>query len=294
MPVNPTTLQNRAEALAARLPPLVLEAERIAHTVALGVHGLRRAGQGESFWQYRLYGVGDAASSIDWRRSARSEQLYVRQNEWEAAQTVWLWSDTSASMDYRSKKKYPSKVRRAALLMLALIALLNRGGESFAILASGIPPMRGKSGLYKAAEYMHDEERQSRSLPPFYILPSNAQVVFISDFLTPLKEVKELIAQYAMHGIRGHIVQIADPAEETLPFKGRVKFEGMEENDIPVDIKRADSIKHDYTRRFRGHKRGLEHITRAAGWHFTYHRTDKPPEAALLEIYMALSVKGAR
>ena len=294
MPVNPTTLQNRAEALASRLPPLVIEAERIAQTVAMGVHGLRRAGKGEDFWQYRPYGVGDAASTIDWRRSARSEQLFVRQNELASAQTVWLWSDTSASMDYRSRKKFPSKVRRGALLMLALIALLNRGGERFAIVASGIPPMRGKAGLYRAAEYMHDETRQSRSLPPFYILPRHAQVVFIGDFLSPLKEVKELIGLYAMHGIRGHIVQIADPAEENLPFKGRVKFTGLEEGDMTVDIKRADSIKADYARRFRGHRKGLEHIARAAGWHYSYHRTDRPPESALLEIYMALSVKGAR
>jgi uncharacterized protein (DUF58 family) len=293
MPVNPVTLQNRAEALAARLPPLVLEAEKIAMTVAQGVHGLRRAGPGENFWQYRLYSPGDPASAIDWRRSGRSEDLFVRQNEREASQTVWLWADTSASMDYRSKKKYPSKVRRGTLLMLALIALLARGGEKFAIIASGMPPLRGKSGLYRASEYMHDETRQSRSLPPFYILPRHAQVVFIGDFLSPLKEVKSLIGMYAAHGIRGHMVQIVDPAEETLPFIGRVIFEGLEDEE-DVEIKRVDSIKKDYARRFHGHCKGLAHLTRAAGWTYTMHRTDKPAEKALLELYMSLSILGAR
>ncbi len=48
-------LRQRAEALAATLPPLLVAAERVAATVAQGVHGRRRAGMGESFWQFRRY-----------------------------------------------------------------------------------------------------------------------------------------------------------------------------------------------------------------------------------------------
>src|SRR5271156_2368233 len=90
-PPAPGTLKHRAEELAAQLPPLLVEAERVAVTVSQGVHGRRRVGQGETFWQFRQYEPGDAATRIDWRESAKSQRLYVRETEWEAAQSVWLW-----------------------------------------------------------------------------------------------------------------------------------------------------------------------------------------------------------
>src|SRR5215472_8820812 len=97
-------LQHRAEQAAAALPPLLVAATRVAATVAQGVHGRRRVGQGETFWQFRQYQPGDSAQRIDWRESAKSQRLYVRETEWEAAQSVWLWRDASASMDYASTR----------------------------------------------------------------------------------------------------------------------------------------------------------------------------------------------
>ncbi len=83
-------LRAEAERQTAALPPLLADAQRLAATLILGEHGRRRAGQGETFWQYRRAEAGDPFTSIDWRRSARSDRLYVRQTEWEAAQTVSL------------------------------------------------------------------------------------------------------------------------------------------------------------------------------------------------------------
>ena len=119
----------RAEALGAHLPPLVVEAERVASTVMQGVHGRRRSGMGDSFWQFRPYLAGDAASRVDWRQSAKAERLYVRETEWEAAQTVVLWRDGGPRMQWRSHLAEVTKKDRASLLLLALAALLLRGGE---------------------------------------------------------------------------------------------------------------------------------------------------------------------
>ena len=134
-----TDRRRRAEQLAARLPPLLVAAERVAATVAQGVHGRRRVGVGETFWQFRPYQPGDAAGRIDWRQSARSAQLFLRDQEWEAAETVWLWVDASGSMAYRSAARLPTKQDRATLLVLALASLLTRAGERIALLgdASG-------------------------------------------------------------------------------------------------------------------------------------------------------------
>ncbi len=125
----PVSLRDRAEQTAAMLPPLLVAAERIAANVDQGVHGRRRVGQGETFWQFRQYMPGDAAGRIDWRKSAKSQRLYVRETEWEAAQSVWLWRDASASMDYTSAgyvagADWPAKRDRAELLLVALASLL--------------------------------------------------------------------------------------------------------------------------------------------------------------------------
>ena len=87
-----------ARTLAESMPRLILEARRIAATVIHGLHGRKRAGPGENFWQYRRFLSGEPARRVDWRRSARDEHLYVREQEWEAAHTVWLWPDRSPSM----------------------------------------------------------------------------------------------------------------------------------------------------------------------------------------------------
>ncbi|HTQ32016.1 MAG TPA: hypothetical protein VMI53_12465, partial [Opitutaceae bacterium] len=57
----------KSRKLAARVPRLILEARRVAATVIHGLHGRRRAGRGENFWQYRRFMSGEPASQIDWR-----------------------------------------------------------------------------------------------------------------------------------------------------------------------------------------------------------------------------------
>jgi uncharacterized protein (DUF58 family) len=287
--VAQASVQHRAEQLAARLPALLVAADRVATTVAQGVHGRRRVGQGESFWQIRQYEPGDATQRIDWRESAKSQRLYVRETEWEAAQSVWLWRDASSSMDYHSSPQLPTKQGRADLLLVALAALLVRGGERASLIGSGLPPLSGRVALNRIAALIdRPSGNAAASLPGFEPLPRHAQLVLIGDFLSPLDEVHAAIGRYAAGGLRGHMLQILDPAEETLPFDGRVRFEGIESDDA-VLISRVETVRADYLGRLAAHREGLAAIARPAGWSFATHRTDRPPHAALLALYMALS-----
>jgi uncharacterized protein (DUF58 family) len=284
-------LRDRAEQTAATLPPLLVAAERVASTVAQGVHGRRRVGQGETFWQFRQYQPGDAATRIDWRESAKSQRLYVRETEWEAAQSVWLWRDGSSSMDYSSARYisgggWPTKRDRAELLLVALASLLVRGGERLTLLGSGIAPMTGRVALSRVVQLV--EQRGAGSgLPDIEPLPRSGQLVLIGDFLAPLDVVNAQLAQFAGAGLRGHLLQIADPAEENLPFAGRVRFAGVEEREELV-IGRVETVREDYAERFRRHRDGLAAIARAVGWTIGYHRTDHPPHLALLAMHAAL------
>jgi uncharacterized protein (DUF58 family) len=290
-------LRDRAEQTAAVLPPLLVAAERVAATVAQGVHGRRRVGQGETFWQFRQYEQGDAAARIDWRESAKSQRLYVRETEWEAAQSVWLWRDASSSMAYSSAEylagEWPTKRDRAELLLVALASLLVRGGERLTLLGSGIAPMNGRIALTRLVEMIGHQPPRSESLPDFEPLPRAGQLVLIGDFLSPIDMVNSVVTRFAAAGLKGHMLQISDPAEEDLPFDGRIRFEGVEERDETV-ISRVESIRDGYSQRFQAHRAGLAAIAGRVGWSFGFHRTDRPPHLALLALYGALSADRRR
>ena len=287
-PAARSALRHRAEELAAQLPPLLVEAERVAVTVSQGVHGRRRVGQGETFWQYRQYEPGEPAQKIDWRESARSERLYVRETEWEAAESVWIWRDTSPSMDYASAKDLPTKRLRADLVALALAALLIRGGERVTLLGSGRPPATGNAVLNRLALQIERDEATGPSLPAFEQLPRYAQIVLIGDLLEPLPDIDGLARRFAAMGVKGHLLQVLDPVEETLPFEGRVRFEGLEQEDALL-LARVETVRSRYEEKLRQHRDGLQALTQAVGWSFAHHRTDRPPTTALLALYGALA-----
>jgi len=158
----------KARALAETLPRLILEARRIAATVIHGLHGRKRAGPGENFWQYRRFLSGEPARRVDWRRSARDEHLYVREQEWEAAHTVWLWPDRSPSMAFKSTQAQDSKLERCLVVAFALAEILVQAGERV-----GVPglmrPTGSRNVLDKLANaILHDvTERPSH---PSYLL----------------------------------------------------------------------------------------------------------------------------
>jgi len=281
------TTQSQAEILAALLPALLVAAERVAATVAAGVHGRRRTGPGETFWQYRPHRAGDAAAAIDWRQSARGDRLFVRENEWSAAQNVGLWVDRSASMAWRSDRELPFKGERARLLGLALAALLFKGGERVVPLGGGGGILAGPGALARLAALLESGAPEPAGLP------RHGEVVLLSDFLMPLAETEAMVRRLAGTGARGHLVQVLDPAEESLPFSGRIRFAGLEGEGETL-VRRAEGVRDDYLRRLAGHRDGLKAIAAAAGWSFACHHTDRPPQVALLALHALLSRDGAR
>jgi len=286
---------SRAEALAAVLPPLLVQAERVAATVSQGVHGRRRIGDGETFWQFRRYQPGDPATRIDWRQSGKSDRVYVRETEWEAAQSVWLWRDASASMNWRGSPRLATKLERAELLTLALAALLVRGGEHVALLGGGVAPAPGRSALQRLAVqlYRTGSEAAASGVPPAEPLPRDGRLVLTADFLSPLDELRAAIAAFSRRGVRGHLLQILDPAEESLPFAGRVLFAGTE-NEGEVLFGRTETVREAYRAAYLRHQEAVRDIARSVGWTLLIHRTDHAPETALLALYLALAGPAAR
>jgi len=285
----------RAENLGARLPPLLVAAERVAATVAQGVHGRRRVGQGDSFWQFRPYIEGDPFARIDWWQSAKSgrpapEGWVIRETEWEAAQTVCVWRDSSASMHWRSRLASVEKYERAELLLLALASLLLRGGERVTLITPAARSISGRAGLDRLAQALAGEAHSDAGVPPLVALPRHARVVLFGDFLSPLPEIQAAIGRLAAVPVGGHLLQILDPAEADLPYNGRIRFRGLEREGETL-IPRVEGVREEYGRRLKAQQDGLAAICTAAGFGFAIHRTDHSPEAALLGLYTALTAR---
>lgn len=288
-------LRHEAEELAAPLPALLVEAERVANTVAFGIHGRRRVGQGETFWQYRHYTTGDPRNAIDWRKSARaanSETLFVRDNEWEAAQSVYLYCDRSASMRYCSGPELPKKSDAATLMTLALALLLVRAGERIANLAGTVPPATGRAAFDRLAMELGSNDQDGNGavnkIPQSRKLPAHARVVLISDFLEPFNVICQKLDALTAQGITGHMVQISDPAEETFPFSGRLRFEAPSGGPM-VTFGRSENLKGDYRRAWVAHREALSNHATRTGWTFVSHCTDRPPQSALLSLFLDLA-----
>jgi uncharacterized protein (DUF58 family) len=273
----------QARTLAAAMPRLILEARRVAATVLHGLHGRRRAGPGENFWQYRRFVSGEPAARVDWRRSARDDHLYVREQEWEAAHTVWIWPDRSPSMVFASPLVRDSKLHRALVIALALAEVLVEGGERV-----GIPGLMRPTGSRNVIERMaqaivHDHGERA-SLPPRFAPSPPAEVVLLSDLWSDIDDVRRTIRQLSGGGARGHVVQIVDPAEETFPYWGRIEFVEPE-GAGRVTAGRAQAWRTDYAARVRRHRTEIRSETDRLAWSFTIHRTDRPASELLLALH---------
>jgi uncharacterized protein (DUF58 family) len=279
-------LQYEAEALGAGLPPLLVDAERLASAVSLGVHGRRKSGMGESFWQFRRYRPEDSSTAIDWRQSAKSQNLFVREREWEAAQSVWFWCDASAGMQFASGKV--TKAERARLLGLALASLLVRGGERVALYGEGHAPASSRAALRRIGHTLIDLPPSADALPPDSAISKNAQFVWFSDFLSPLGELEATLRRLAHSAVTGQLVHIIDPAEEDFPFAGRMRFEDTK-GALSETIGRAETVAGAYRARFKAHAETVGALARQLGWSYIAHRTDKPPQTALIALYADMS-----
>ena len=276
-----------ARALASVMPRLVLESRRIAATVIHGLHGRRRSGSGENFWQFRRFVSGEEARRIDWRRSARDDNLYVREREWEAAHTIWLWPDRSPSMAFSSRLARESKLDRTLTIAFALAEILVEAGERV-----GLPGLMRPTGSRAVIDRMADaiihDPTERTSLPAGFAPASLSEIVVLSDLWSPIEEIHSTLTQLSSNGSQGHLVQIVDPAEETFPYSGRVEFIEPEGGQS-ITTGRAEAWKRDYVARLARHRDEIRAETDKLGWSFAIHRTDRPATELLLALHARMS-----
>ncbi|UXX84947.1 DUF58 domain-containing protein [Roseovarius pelagicus] len=294
MTTSPASLRGRAEAEAARFPPLLARAERLAGSVLLGEHGRRRAGLGDDFWQYRPVQQGDSRRMIDWRRSARSDVQFVREREWQIAQSVMLWVDGAASMRFASTPDLPEKADRARLIALAGAIMLLRSGERVGMTGSALPPRRGETQILRLATYLASEDSaEDYGAPEARGMLPHSRALFISDFMGDVAPVRAALTKAADRGVRGVLFQVLDPAEEAFPYRGRAIFESIG-GTLAHETLKANDLKNRYLERLAARKAELEQLCAATGWRYGCHHTSHSAQSALLWLYRAIESGGAR
>ncbi|MBK4215774.1 DUF58 domain-containing protein [Paracoccus caeni] len=287
MSLSPAELRARAQAASAHLPGLILSAERLSRLVAPGAHGMRRAGAGEDFWQYRAAEPGESARNIDWRRSARSDVEFVRDREAQTAQSVGIWVSRGQGMDYSGDPERLPKGQRAQLLALALAMVLLRGGEKVGLL--GRPARTGRRQVDRMAEGLTGliPVDTDDDAPSAEAVRTNQRLVIISDFLTETDWVAALLSRATALGVRGVLLQVLDPDEEEFPYSGAVDFRSLSGN-MRHDSRDAAGLRDAYLMRLAQRRDWLTAQAQGAGWYFGHHRTDHPPAHALSWLYQVL------
>ncbi len=262
--------EGSALSLAAKLPDLVVAAKEVASSVVHGVHGRRRAGIGETFWQFRPFVPGESAAGIDWRRSARDDRLYIREREWETAHTVSIWIDRSPSMGFISSLARQSKIDRALVLGLAAADLLVRGGERVSLLGL-TRPLATRGIIPHFVEAMLIEERGAglhaggiaRQYRSAATLSCRAHFGF-SD----------------RSGGLGGTDQDARGARRARPSRADRRSRGGElsfqrpygisdvDSNARLRVGQAESFRRDYIARLAAHREAVKQAARQSGWSF--------------------------
>jgi len=281
-------IEARAQEHAAQFPALLAEAQKLAASVVTGTHGRRQAGTGEEFWQFRNALPGDAWQSVDWRRSARSDTHYIRQHEWQAAQSVLFWIDHAKSMSFSGHKDRPDKATRATLLGLAVMILLLRAGERVGLIGANEPPKSGQNQINRmVAELASQDAQPDYGSPAAGVFQKGGRAVFLSDFLGDQGAIATAISRSADRGVRGCLVQILDPQEEAFPFDGRTEFFSMA-GSLRFETLRARGLRAQYLDNLAAHKAALQDVCKKAGWYYLCHHTDDGAQSALMWLYTAL------
>jgi uncharacterized protein (DUF58 family) len=281
-------LHHKAREQAALLPPLLAEAHHLAASVVMGTHGRRQVGMGEEFWQFRAAQPGDAWRSIDWRRSGRTDAQFIRQMEWQAAQSVLFWIDDGLSMSFSGDKSRPSKGERAAVLGLASAILLVRAGERVGLIEDADPPKTGDSQIDRmTAQLAARQPDQDYGLPSPQVFPKGSRAVFLSDFLGDWDAISATIAKAADRNVTGALVQILDPVEETFPFDGRTEFQSMT-GALRFETLRARGLKAAYLERLASRKAMAQDLCARLGWQYLCQHSGDPAQSALMWLYAAL------
>ena len=279
----------KAEELSSQISTLHIKANRIANTIWEGMHVRNKDGVGDNFWQFRKYEYGDPAHLIDWKKTAKSNETFIQEKESQTLQNFVIWRDTSRSMNFSSAENIDTKLFRANLLTLALTIILSKSGENIVLNGSDSKLLKGSEAVNFISNNINKQINNNYiSTPNIDEIKNNSHVILIGDFLTNLEYTKKVIKQLSNRGINGIIIHIVDPAEKSFPYKGRINFNGLEEEQN-ILIGKAESVRSQYKKAIKLHFDNLEKLAISYSWKYFLVPSDSDANISIFNICNALA-----
>ncbi len=262
-------LRQRSQDAIRDLPALKNAAQQVAAHIIHGAHGQKKSGGYEKFWQFREYSPTDRPQDIDWRQSAKTDHVFVREKELQTPQSVYFWVNTSQSMRFQSKEALYSKLEAAQILCFALALLFARSDERVGIFGQNQVGV-SEHALDRIGRVLL--ENHEDSLPHGHA-PSKSTLILMGDFLSPIEEIETAFSAIAGRNAQGIIVQILDPAERDLPYNGHVVFDDHASGRHTID--NISSIRDAYQDNIQTHLSEVKELCESFGWSYYTHVTDQ-------------------
>jgi uncharacterized protein (DUF58 family) len=272
-----------------RIRNLELRARSVVEGFSKGLHRSPRHGFSAEFAEYRSYVPGDDIRYLDWKVLARRDRCFIRKFREETNLRCHLLLDLSRSMSYGSLTY--TKLDYARTLAATLAVFLHQQGDEIGLLTyDEVPrdylPPRHRSGHLHAILAALGRPALGKSAAlhaPVEAILSRGRMrglmFVISDFLTPLEELKAPLSALAACGHDVTLLQTLDPAEIHFTFDSSVNFEDLESGRVlPAD---PDSVRSGYLKKFNAHQQGLKSLCATLGIIHHLLATDQPLESAL-------------
>lgn len=267
-----------AKQYSDEIETLLLEARRLNRSLKMGEHGRRTAGAGSDFWQFRKFENGlDSPRLINWKQSAKSDGLFVRETEWSAPQTLSIVVDRTVDnfIDHPKSKAYLN-----ALIALTLGYAYSDVSEKVRIDCGEFLHMERPRDHVEIANALLRPAASNWRLPATNDIPQNSKALLLSSFFNDRGQLREFLAQVTERGITGCLVQVVTNDELTFPFSGRVKFENAAGASV-FQSNQARGLKTEYLKKLADNQHQLNLLALSCGWTFFPISVEQDPREIL-------------
>ena len=212
----------------------LIAVRRLADTLGHGTDHSRYLGSGIEYVQSRRYMPGDPVRAVDWRVTARTGRVHVKEFEAPKRMPAWLLLDTSASMTVSStlRSKYSLALHLAGGLALAClervspVGLLGAGEQDIRIEPS-LSKHQVMQWLVKLRKFRYDEATSlGRSVTQLQASLKHRTLVIVLSDLHDTTAVDALKLMGQVHDVV--VIQLQDPAEVTLRGAGFLRAQEAE------------------------------------------------------------------
>ena len=267
---------------ASLLPKLLSNSSLLLQSILVGLHSTRFAGKGENFWQFKEYTQGESINNVDWRKSASSKRILIKQNEKELAKTIYFFFDKSLSMNFKSSSADYNKLFFSALFTLTLTRLFSKSKEEIFIFNNRNKPINFSNNFDKFNKSFL-ENNINFSLPDPSLFKDKSFCIFFSDFFFDKTGLVEIIKNFKNRRILGLLIQILDPKEASFKINRNTRLKDMETNET-ITLDPDENFSNTYKKKLSELQFDLNKICYNSGWKFSKFYTNQDINAFIINI----------